>query len=339
MRIMIDAMGGDHAPYEIVKGALEALKEYGHNIVLVGDSAAISDSLKKLGHTEVPAGIEIAHASQVVTMEDDGTAVMRTKKDSSMVVGLKMLKEGQADAFISAGNTGALLTCATLAVGRVRGIRRAAIATVVPSAKGHYVLLDSGANVECTPEFLLQFAYMGSYYAEYVLGKSNPAVGLLNNGTEETKGTPVHKEAYTLLKEASASANLNFIGNVEAREVPHGAADVVVADGFSGNVMMKTMEGTASLLTGMLKKGFKKNALTMFAALLMKSSISELKGMMDYKEVGGAPLLGISKPVIKAHGSSDARAIKNAVRQAAKYAQTDIAALIAGNIGLMKDEK
>ena len=161
----------------------------------------------------------------------------------------------------------------------------------------------------------------------------------MNNGTEETKGTPVHKEAYTLLKEASASANLNFIGNVEAREVPHGAADVVVADGFSGNVMMKTMEGTASLLTGMLKKGFKKNALTMFAALLMKSSISELKGMMDYKEVGGAPLLGISKPVIKAHGSSDARAIKNAVRQAAKYAQTDIAALIAGNIGLMKDEK
>ncbi len=332
-------MGGDHAPYEIVKGALEAQKEYGHTIVLVGDSAAVLDCLNKLGHAEIPAGIEIAHASQAVTMEDDGTAVMRTKKDSSMVVGLKMLKEGSADAFISAGNTGALLTCATLAVGRVRGIRRAAIATVVPSVKGHYVLLDSGANVECTPEFLLQFAYMGSYYAEYVLGKSNPAVGLLNNGTEDTKGTPVHKDAHALLKEAAASANINFIGNVEAREVPFGAADVIVADGFSGNVMMKTMEGTASMLTGMLKKGFKKNVLTMFAALLMKGPIGELRSMLDYKEVGGAPLLGISKPVIKAHGSSDARAIKNAVRQAAKYAETDIAALIAGNIGLMKDEK
>jgi len=339
MKIIIDAMGGDNAPDEIIKGAVQAVQEFGVPVILVGDGTSLLEHMRSMGYANLPKGIEIAHASEVVEMTDEGSAVLRTKKDSSLVVGLKLLKAGEGDAFVSAGNTGALLVCSTLMIGRVRGIKRAAITAVLPTAKGRCVLIDSGANVETTPSLLLQFAYMGSFYAEHVLEISNPTVGLLNNGTEETKGPPVQKEAYALLREAARSATLNFIGNIEARDVPAGGADVVAADGFSGNILMKAMEGTAYMLTGMLKSMFVKNIFTKLSALALRGSLAEFKSRLDYKEVGGAPLLGIAKPVLKAHGSSDARAVRSAVNQAIKYAEADISSLIAGNIGLMAAEK
>ncbi len=332
-------MGGDNAPGEIIKGAVQAVHEFGVPVILIGDGEILLRHLHGQEYDNLPKGIEIAHASQAVTMEDDGASVMRTKKDSSLLVGLKLLKSGQADAFISAGNTGALLMCATLTVGRIKGIHRAAITTMLPTKKGHCVLIDSGANVESTPSFLLQFAYMGSFYAEYVLGRTNPTIGLLNNGTEQTKGTQTLKQAHALLREASNSTGLNFIGNIEARDVPLGEADVVVADGFSGNVLMKTMEGTAQFLFDSLKTVFMGNLFTKLAALALKNPLRQMKNRVDYKEVGGAPLLGIAKPVIKAHGSSDARAIRSAVEQAISFAKADIGAVIARNIELMQTEK
>ncbi|MBR2521013.1 MAG: phosphate acyltransferase PlsX [Oscillospiraceae bacterium] len=337
MRIVIDAMGGDNAPDEIVKGAADAARELGITVVLTGDEQTV---MQKLDGLSYPKGsVEVVHASQVVLMEDEGPTVMRTKKDSSMMVGLKLLKDGSADAMVSAGNTGALLTCATLTVGRVKGVRRAAIATVLPTSAGHCILLDSGANAECTPEFLLQFAFMGSYYARMVLGLKNPTVGLLNNGTEEIKGPPSHREAHALLSAAAQAGEINFIGNIEAREVPRGGADVVVADGFSGNILMKGIEGTAQLITGMMKEMFLKNALTKIAALSLKGQIAEMKGKMDYREVGGAPLIGLKGGVIKAHGSSDARAIRNAAAQAVRYASSGVIGFIGENISLMQTEK
>ncbi len=338
MKIIVDAMGGDNAPAEIVEGAAQAVQEFGVPVILVGDGTAILEQVRRLGYANLPKGIEIAHASEIVTMSDEGTSVMRTKTDSSLVVGLKLLKGGEGDAFVSAGNTGALLTCATLIVGRVRGIKRAAITAVLPTAKGRCVLIDSGANVECTPASLLQFAYMGSIYAERVLDKSSPTVGLLNNGTEEKKGPPVQREAYALLREAANSTALNFTGNIEGREVPAGGADVVVADGFSGNIMMKTMEGTGAMLTDLFRSMLTKNIFTKLAALALRGPIADMRSKLDYKEVGGAPLLGIAKPVLKAHGSSDARAVRSAVKQAIKIAQADICSLIADKISLLAVE-
>ena len=316
MRILIDAMGGDHAPDAIVQGAIDAAKEFGVQIVLVGRGETILKSLGNLGLDTLPKGIEIANADDVVDMHDDPASVVRTRKESSMVVGLRMLAEGAGDAFISAGSTGALLSAATLIVKRVKGIRRAAMCPEIPTETGSALLIDCGANAECTPEFLLQFALLGSVYARKAQKKENPKVGLLNIGTEDSKGTQLQKDAYVLLQQADAEGLSQFAGNVEARDVPLGAVDVVVADGFSGNVLLKTIEGTATFMNHMLKGMFKKNLLTKVAALICKDGLGAFKRKLDYREVGGTMLLGISKPVVKAHGSSDARAIRSAVRQA-----------------------
>ena len=323
MRILIDAMGGDNAPNAIVKGAIDAAKEFGVQIVLVGRGEAILNSLKEQGWDNLPEGIEVANADDVVDMHDDPATVVRARKDSSMVVGLRMLANEEGDAFISAGSTGALLTAATLVVKRVKGIRRAAFCPEIPT-DNKTLLIDCGANAECTPEFLLQFAFLGTLYAKQVHHKIRPRVGLLNIGSEDSKGTEMHKQSYALLQNAHEQGLLNFMGNVEARDVFTAGVDVLVADGFSGNILLKSIEGTASYMAGMIKTMFKKNLLTKVAALLCKDGIAAFKKRMDYREVGGTMLLGITKPVVKAHGSSDARAIRSAVKQAMEAVKGDL---------------
>ncbi|MCL2546687.1 MAG: phosphate acyltransferase PlsX [Oscillospiraceae bacterium] len=318
MKLIIDAMSGDHAPLEIVKGALEA--DFDGQILLVGREVSIIGACEQLDIQQFPANIEIFNAEQVVEMEDDAGAVMREKPDSSMAVALRLLAEGQGDAVISAGNTGALLAMSTLTVKRIRGIRRAALAPILPSSNGGVLLLDCGANVECTAEYLYQFALMGYAYAKKTLLLDNPRVGLLNIGSEEGKGTAVHREAYQLLKQAHEANKINFIGNAEARDMPFGVCDVLISDGFSGNILLKTMEGVGLFFAKSLKDIIYKNGKTKIAGALLKKDMAAFKKMMDYTETGGAPLLGIAKPVIKAHGSSNAKAICGAIRQAKNYA-------------------
>lgn len=336
MRIVIDAMGGDNAPKAPVMGGIEANREFGVNVTLVGRGEEILQVLRDNGITALPEGVEISHASEVVDICDNPATAFREKKDSSLTVGLNLLKSGQGDAFVSAGSTGALLSAATLIVKRIRGIRRAALAPVIPTGSGSAVLIDCGANAECTPEYLLQFAYMGAYYAEHILGRPEPKVGLLNIGAEPSKGTDLQRETYTRLQRAAGEGRINFIGNVEAREAIEGAADVIVADGYSGNILLKGVEGTARFLLGALKKSFKKNLLTKLAAALMMGELKGLKKLLSADEVGGTALLGISKPVIKAHGSSDAYAIKNAVRQAMQVASSGIVENITENVEYMR---
>ena len=335
MKIILDAMGGDNAPHAVVRGALEAAKEFGVQIVLVGRGADILASMKAQGWDTLPDGVELANAEDVVDMHCDPAAVVKQHPNSSLVLGARMLAQGGGDALISAGNTGALLTAATLLVKRIRGIRRAAFSPVLPTKDGHAILIDAGANAECTPEFLLQFAFMGSYYAQKTLKLERPRVGLLNIGTEDSKGGALQKEAYALLKKAGDAGYLNFIGNVEARDVPLGGADVVVADGFSGNILLKGIEGTALFMASMMKNMFKKNVLTKLAALLCMDGVKAFKKKMDYRETGGTALIGLSKPVIKAHGSSDALAIRNAIRQAIGAVEADVAATLAANMDHM----
>ena len=339
MKIIIDAMGGDNAPLEIVKGALQGQKRFGVDIVLTGDTTAILKALEECGEKTLPQGVEIAHADEVVEMCDDPATVFRRKKNSSMALGLNMVREGKGDAFISAGSTGALLTGATLLVKRVRGIRRAAMAPTIPTTTGKAVLIDCGANAECTPEYLVQFAYLGSFYASRVLGIEKPRVGLLNIGAEDSKGTDLQRETLKWLREAGEAGHLNFIGNIEAKEAIKGGCDVIVADGFSGNVMLKTMEGVGSLAGSAIKGIFKKNLLTKLAALAVMPGLNDFRAMMDPNKVGGTAFIGISKPVIKAHGSSNAEAIENAVGQAVQFAQSGIIADIEQNIDLMKIER
>lgn len=334
MRIIIDAMGGDHAPEQIVLGALQAAKEFDVEILLVGRGAEILDCMKAHGWDNLPEGVEIADAQDVVDMHAEPAEVVHQHRGSSMVQGLKMLADGAGDAFISAGNTGALLTAATLVVKRIRGIRRAAFAPLLPVGNG-IVLIDAGANTECTPEFLLQFGCMGALYAKKAQKKTNPKVALLNNGAEDTKGDDLHKQAYQLLKKAGESGLINFIGNIEARDVPGGEADVVVADGFSGNVLLKSIEGTAKYMGDLMKKMFKKNLLTVMGYGLCSSGVKEMKAQMDYRQVGGSIVMGISKPVIKAHGSSDAVAIRGAIRQAMMAVESDFCGDIKANISSM----
>ena len=336
MKIIVDAMGGDNAPQAPVMGALQANKEYGVDVVLVGRGEDILKVLQENGVSELPAGVEIAHAGEVVEMCDDPATAFRKKKDSSLTVGLNMLKEGAGDAFVSAGSTGALLAAATLLTKRIKGIRRAALAPVIPTGGGGAVLIDCGANAECPPEYLLQFAFMGSYYAEHFLGRPQPKVGLLNIGAEPSKGTQLQTTVYPMLQKAAEEGRINFVGNVEAREAVEGAVDVIVSDGYSGNIFLKTMEGTALFLNRELKKIFKKNILSMLAAALVSGGLKDLKKVMSAGEVGGTALLGISKPVIKAHGSSDAYAIKNAVRQASQFASSGIIENITANVDAMR---
>ncbi len=337
MKIIIDAMGGDLAPEAPVLGALQGAKDFGAQITLVGRGEEILQVMKKNGISDLPEGVEIANADDVVDMHDDPATVLHKRKNSSMVVGLRMLAEGQGDAFISAGSTGALLTGATLLVKRVKGIRRAAMGPAMPNkAGGKTVILDCGANAECTPEFLLQFGLVGSLYAKKCLGIENPRVGLLNIGAEDSKGTPLQKEAYGLLQEAGSRGLLNFTGNVEARDVPMGAVDVVVCDGFSGNVLLKSIEGTAAFMGSLVSRMFKKNALTKVAALLCSSGIKSLKKLLDYREIGGTQFLGIRKPVIKAHGSSDAKAFSNAVGQAMEAAGQDFSQELEAGLRILQ---
>lgn len=336
MKIIVDAMGGDHAPAAPVLGALDAAKEYGVEIVLVGRGEAILNVLKENGIGELPSGIEITHADQVVEMCDNPATAFKEKKNSSLTVGLNMVRDGQGDAYVSAGSTGALLSGATLLAKRIKGIRRAAMAPLIPTATGHAVLIDCGATAECTPEYLLQFAFMGSYYAEQVLGCPEPRVGLLNIGVEPSKGTDLQRETYRLLEKAKTEGRINFVGNIEAREAVQGSVDVIVADGYSGNIFLKTLEGTGLFLVHELKKVFKKNLITKLAALLVKDGIQDMKKLMDSSEVGGTALLGISHPVIKAHGSSDAYAMKNAIRQAITFSNSGIIENITENIEYMR---
>ena len=328
MKIILDAMGGDYAPLAPVMGAVQAIKHLNAQIVLVGRGEEILETLREQGMDTLPAGIEIVHADGVLDVHEDPTAAVRKHKDSSMMVGLKMLADGEGDAFISAGSTGALLTGATLLVKRVKGIRRVAMGPVMPNkAGGKTVILDCGANAECTAGFLLQFGVVGSLYAKKRLGVENPKVGLLNIGAEDTKGTPLQKEAYALLQQASEQGIINFVGNAEARDVPLGMVDVVVCDGFAGNVLLKSIEGTAMFMGSLMKhKIFKRNILSMLGYLLCKKGVDEVTGMLDYRTIGGTQFLGIRKPVIKAHGASDALAFENAVYQAVDAVKADFSA-------------
>ncbi len=336
MKIIVDAMGGDFAPDEIVKGALDAAVEFGVEVTLVGVGEEILRSMERQQIQDLPRGVEVANATECITMEDDPSHAVRQKPDSSMAVALRMLRDGEGDAVVSAGSTGALLTGATLIVKRIRGIRRAALAPALPTTDNGMLLIDCGANTECTPEYLLQFAYMGAYYMKRTANLDTPRVGLLNIGTEETKGGDLQKKTYALLMAAKEVGRLNFIGNIEAREAILGGVDVLVCDGFTGNVFLKTMEGTGVFFVEEIRKIFTKNKFTKTAYVLSRNSFRDLRKKMDYQEIGGTPLLGISKPVIKAHGSSKARAIRSAIQQAIAFASSGIIADICENIDYMK---
>lgn len=328
MRIIVDAFGGDNAPLEIIKGCAEAADELNVKIILVGSKEKIE---KCAGENFISLeNMEIKDAPDIMIMTDHPREILKEKSNTSMAVGLKSLAEGEGDAFVSAGSTGAAVIGASFIVKRIKGIKRPAIATVLPSNSGPFMMLDSGANADCTAEYLYQFGLMGSIYMNRIMGVESPRVALANIGTEDTKGDKLRLESFGKMKEAS----YNFIGNIEARDIPLGCADVVVADGFTGNVILKMYEGVAGLLMHNIKMIFKKNKLTMLSALMVKGGLADLKKRMDYSEFGGAPLMGISAPVIKAHGSSNAKAIKNAIRQATDYVEKNVINAIAENIGV-----
>ena len=316
MKIIIDVMGGDKGPAEVVKGAVEGRRDLKTDVILVGDENVIRSTAAQ-NNLDL-TGIRIVHASDVITMEDDPMSI-RKKENASMRIALKLLSDGEGDALVSCGNTGALQTGATLYVKRIRGVHRAAIATLLPLTSPT-LLLDSGANISVTEEHLTQFGIMGSVYMEKLYKLKSPRVGLLNNGTEEKKGTPLQQETYQWLKDC----NINFIGNVEGKEIPFGKCDVLVTDGFTGNIALKSLEGMASFVVGKFKTIFKSGILGLAAAALIKKKLDVLKAQMDTRSHGGAPLLGISRAVIKAHGNSDALAIKNAMRQAINYVNTNV---------------
>ena len=330
MKIILDAMGGDNAPEAAVLGAFEAAKVFGTEILLVGRGEAILEVMGRHGITDLPPGVEIANAEDVVDMHDEPDKVIRKRANSSMVIGLRLLAEGKGDAFVSAGSTGALLTGATLLVKRVKGIRRAAMAPAMPNKKGgKTVICDCGANAECTPEFLLQFGLVASCYAKTQLGICEPKVGLLNIGTEDSKGTQLQKDAYALLKSADEKGLIHFVGNVE----------VVVCDGFAGNVLLKSIEGTAMFMGSLMKRMFKKSLFSKIGYLLCSSGVKDIMRLMDYRQIGGTQFLGIKKPVIKAHGSSDALAFRNAVKQAAEAAKNDMTPELEAALRLLAEAK
>ena len=330
MKIIIDAMGGDNAPREIIKGALRAKHELGIDLILVGQEEAIRACL--------PAGedVEIVDAREIITMEDDPSTATRRKKDSSMAVSLRLLKEGAGDAVVSAGSTGALLTGATLTVKRIHGIRRAALAPVLPAGEHGVMLIDCGANVECTAEYLLQFAYMGSFYAQKLMGVPEPRVGLLNVGTEDTKGGELQHQAFDLLQQAGRQKRIRFVGNIEGTDVFSGNVDVVVTDGFTGNVLLKSAEGIIKFMMHSLKDVFYRSTINKLAAAVLKKDLAAMKKSMDVNEVGGTALVGISKPVVKAHGSSNEASFFAAIRQAKQFAESGIIDDIIANIDNMR---
>ncbi len=330
MKIIVDAMGGDIAFAPQIEGSVRAAGELGVQIVLVGDEQTISRHLDRLGYKG--NDIAIVHASDVITNDDEPAKAVRSKKDASIVVAANLLKNGEGDALVSAGATGGVLAAGLLIVGRINGVARPALAPIIPTDKGPALLLDAGANADCKPENLLQFGIMGSVYAANVLGKENPRVAVVNIGGEAHKGNTLVKEAYALL----AAAPVNFCGNIEGREIPMGEADVIVCDGFVGNVILKLTEGLAQTLLGNIKAIFKKNIFTMLAAAMCKGGFTEFKKKMDYTEYGGALLLGAKHPVIKAHGSSNAKAVYSAIRQAKRFIEMDVVEKIETDIARME---
>ena len=326
MKIIVDGMGGDKGYKEVVKGTVAAVKDLNVEIIIVGKKNLIEEELKKYKYPQ--DAIEIINADDIITNEDEPALAIRRKKNSSMVVGLKALTENKGVGFVSAGSTGALLAGGLFIVKRIKGIERAALATVYPTTKGVSILIDAGANVDSKPEYLKQFAIMGSIYSEKILGCKSPKVALANIGTEEGKGNSLVKNSYNLLNES----NINFVGNIEARDIPEGMADVIVCDGFVGNIILKLTEGVATSIFSLLKEEITSTLKSKIGALMLKSQLKSLKGKMDYREYGGAPLLGLKQPVIKAHGSSDAFAIKNAIRQVKNFVGNEVIKLIENDI-------
>lgn len=335
MKILLDAMGGDNAPDAVIKGAVKASKEVDSEIVLIGNEEIINSKVKefygkdKIG--DLTNKITIKHTTETIEMEDVPTVAIKHKKDSSMVVGFRMLKEGEGDVFISAGNSGALLTGATLLVGRIKGIDRPAIAPMLPAYKKSFMLMDAGANTNCKPLNLVQFAQMSTIYLKNTFGIENPKVGLLNIGTEETKGNDLVKETYNLLKEHGKEYGVNFIGNVEGRDCFSGEVDSVITDGFTGNVFLKTTEGLGKLVKRNLTECLKKNILTTLGSIPCLPAIKKFAKTMDYKEYGGALFLGVKKPVVKAHGSSDEYLFYFTIKQAENFVKS-------GAVDKMKNE-
>lgn len=327
MKIVVDGMGGDNAPFEIVKGAVDASALTEHQIILVGDETRISSELAKYKYNKEK--ILVIHASEVIESEDAPVKAVRTKPDSSMVKGITILKNGEADLFVSAGNTGAIMAAGLFILGRIQGIDRPAIASTYPIlGKGVSLLVDSGANAECKPNNLLEFATMGSIYMEKVLNTADPTVGLVNIGTEESKGTTVLKAAFEML----SKSHLNFIGNVEAREIPKGACDVVVCDGFVGNIILKLTEGLAWTIFKLIKQKFTAGAISKIGALLLSGKLKELRSEFDYSEYGGAPILGVKGAVVKMHGSSGANAVKNTILKGIPYAENNVVQTIQNSV-------
>jgi glycerol-3-phosphate acyltransferase PlsX len=320
MKIVVDAMGGDHAPAVVVDGAVQAARDLGLEIILVGRQEAVEPELDEYETAGLP--ISLHHASEVIEMDDHPAAAVRAKKDSSMVVAMEFVKGGKADAFFTAGNSGGALAAALFRLGRIRGIKRPAISTIFPSMtpQGYCFILDIGANADCKPEYLVQFAHMGSIYAERVLGVSNPRVAIVSNGEEEGKGNQLVKDTVPVLR----ASKLNFVGNAEGRDIPSGLADVIVTDGFTGNVIIKLAEGVSRMLLEILKEEITSSNLSKMGALLAKPAFDQVKSRLDYREYGGAPLLGVDGPVIIGHGRSDARAIRNGIRMAAQTVENGV---------------
>lgn len=331
MKIIMDMYGGDNAPIAPLKGAALAVKELGVSIIAVGNEAEMKEICK--AENISTEEFEFIDAPLVMPVCAEPTEAVKSYKESSLSTGLKALADGKGDAYVGAGSTGAIVVAATLIVKRIKGIKRAALASVIPGLDKDYMLLDLGANVECRPEMLAQFGLMGSIYMEKIEGVENPAVGLINIGAEESKGTELQKEALALMK----NADYNFIGNVEPRELPYGCCDVAVADGWTGNIVLKLSEGLGLAFGKMFKRILLKNIFTKLGALTMKNGINDFKRKMDYSEKGGAPLLGIAKPVIKAHGSSDEKAFFNAIRQAKAFYDKKIIDTISNSLAKQKE--
>ena len=335
MKILLDAMGGDNAPEATIKGAVKAINELSSEIVLIGNEEKINKKIKELygknSIKEISEKIAIHNTTEEITMEDIPTQAIKHKKDSSMVVGFKMLKEGEGDVFVSAGNSGALLTGATLLVGRIKGVDRPAMAPMLPSYKKGVMLVDAGANTNCKPINLLQFAQMANVYLQKIYNIEKPAIGLLNIGTEETKGNDLVKESYQLLKQEAEEHGINFVGNIEGRDAFTGKIDAVITDGFTGNVFLKTVEGLGKLVKRSLTENLKKNLGSMLCALPAMPAIKRFAKTMDYKEYGGALFLGVQKPVVKAHGSSDEKLFYYTLKQAENFAQS-------GTVDIIKKE-
>lgn len=332
MKIIVDAFGGDNAPAAVLEGSAQAVKELGVTIVLTGDEEKIRAAAKE--QSIDLTGIEIVHAPTVIPVCEEPTQIRRKYKDCSMAKGFQLLAAGEGDAFITGGSTGAMVVGATLIAKRIKGVKRAAIGTIIPNSAGHYMLLDSGANEVCRPEMLCQFGVMGSVYMERIMGIKSPRVGLVNIGTEDSKGTELQVEANKKL----AKAGLNYIGNIEPREIPLGGCDVAVADGFTGNVMLKLTEGLAKMFSGELKGMFLSSMGTKLAAVLMKEQVKGFKKKLDAGEVGGALLLGVRRPVIKAHGNSDGRAFKNAIRQAKLCCENGVVEEITRSLSALAED-